>query len=66
MGKVGEGLTYALMQVDGVFACDHIGDGGAGGGGLFGRRFGFRRHFCRCRKQIGLVAGTYEEDLERV
>lgn len=44
------------MQVNGVFARDHIGDGGAGGGGLFGRGFGFGRHVCHCRRKIGLEA----------
>lgn len=34
------------MEVDGVFSGDHVGDGGAGGGGLFrGLGLGFRsRH----------------------
>lgn len=48
------------MQVDGVFACDHIGDGGTCSAGLFGREFSFRRHICCCGRKIGLVAWVYE------
>ena len=62
--KAGE-RTYTLVQMDGVFACDYIGDGGAGGGGLFGRGFGFRGHICCYRKKIGLEALIYRENLER-
>ena len=34
--------TYSLVEMDGVFSCDHIGDSGAGGCGLLG---GFRGGF---------------------
>lgn len=59
-GEAGE-RTYTLVQMDGVFACDHIGDGGAGGGGLFGRGFGFRGHICCYGKNIGLEAWIYKK-----
>lgn len=49
--------------MDGVFACDHIGDSGAGSGGLFGRGFGFGRHDCCCGRKIRLEAWKYEQGL---
>lgn len=48
------------MQVDGVFARNHIGDGGTCSAGLFGREFGFRRHICCCGRKIGLEACVRE------
>ncbi len=39
MGVVGRRrrASYSFVQVDGVFARNHVGDGGAAGGGLLGR-----------------------------
>ena len=31
------GVPYSFVQIDGVFACDDVGDGGAAGSGLLGR-----------------------------
>lgn len=35
-GGWGLRVSYSFVQVDGVFARDHVGDGGAAGGGLLG------------------------------